>query len=507
MKENYIFFENFIENVSSDLERGRKFCFIIGSGASVSSGIPSGRQLMSEWHDKLKEGHTDTSFSNEIGRRIEVLVGRESDDTKKQKLRSKLQKYRDLDYVPDTKSSQEDYNNIYELRFADNPIEGREYFIEKIEPLVPNVGYLELAKILCKTTSNVVITTNFDSLIEKAIRMIAHKSPFVIGHEAIAEYATDDIGKLPKVLKPHRDYLFGGFNRADEIQHLKKEWMSALQKVLKQYIPIVIGYSGTDPDMLELLSVCDCEKIYWCYRYGHSPRQELEDLVAKKHGAFVPTIDSDHVLISLTESFGLEDKKASRVRKMMEKQNLRYHMMDRSRYIAFYSELSKQSKRKVKRIGKDDQKHLQLVFGKTVDDYVRITNAPNPVIGPFFSIALLFDWSSVMNALLIINLKNEGYYARGYYELATCYFRKKNYLKAETEYLEFVARVPDEFRYLEAKAWNNLRAIAVIRKDLDRYLFYAEKYLELEPADGKIWKEYEENRKRKDKSRTSGSAT
>ena len=42
----------------------RKYCFIIGSGASVSSGIPSGEQLMIKWLKLLKKGHNQETYSS-----------------------------------------------------------------------------------------------------------------------------------------------------------------------------------------------------------------------------------------------------------------------------------------------------------------------------------------------------------------------------------------------------------------------------------------------------------
>lgn len=39
----------------------RAFCFILGAGASVQSGIPTGKQLVKEWLEVL---HTNEDFCN-----------------------------------------------------------------------------------------------------------------------------------------------------------------------------------------------------------------------------------------------------------------------------------------------------------------------------------------------------------------------------------------------------------------------------------------------------------
>ena len=51
-----------------------------------------------------------------------------------------------------------------------------------MENVHPNVGYVVLAYLLVKTVHNVVITTNFDHLLEDALNYYEKSLPLVIGH-------------------------------------------------------------------------------------------------------------------------------------------------------------------------------------------------------------------------------------------------------------------------------------------------------------------------------------
>ncbi len=52
-------------------QRNRKFCFILGAGASKSSGIPTGAELASQWLNEIEEDlariiHKKGSFPNQV---------------------------------------------------------------------------------------------------------------------------------------------------------------------------------------------------------------------------------------------------------------------------------------------------------------------------------------------------------------------------------------------------------------------------------------------------------
>ena len=55
-----------------------------------------------------------------------------------------------------------------------------------------------------KGRNNLVITTNFDSLVEDALFMYTSSKPLVINHELLADYAGDPNISRPIIAKVHR---------------------------------------------------------------------------------------------------------------------------------------------------------------------------------------------------------------------------------------------------------------------------------------------------------------
>ena len=49
----FIDYNEFQNEILYGLQNGKKYCFLIGSGASVSSKIPMGRDMVKEWFDEL----------------------------------------------------------------------------------------------------------------------------------------------------------------------------------------------------------------------------------------------------------------------------------------------------------------------------------------------------------------------------------------------------------------------------------------------------------------------
>ncbi len=221
---DYIDFLQFQNEIIEELNAGSRFCFIIGSGASTSSGIPTGREMVNDWLKDLKEGHNAETYREDISKRIQVVLKNHLDDPNIDQIEKSIEKYKDFDCIPDLKSSQDDYNYIYELRFAYDESEGKKYFLEKSDTAFPNVGYMSLANILCHSCNNLVVTTNFDELIEIATFTYQRKKAFSIEHETLAKYALENWSGRPRILKIHQGVAFGGLNKANETRSLKKEW-------------------------------------------------------------------------------------------------------------------------------------------------------------------------------------------------------------------------------------------------------------------------------------------
>ena len=149
--------------------------------------------------------------------------------------------------------SSEYYFDIYKLRFHANPRKGYSYLEKIMERCDPSLGYHTLAKLLTENNQhNLVITTNFDSLVEDALFLYTDKKPLVVSHESLVDYMDANIQR-PIVAKVHRGLMYDPFNSPETTNELKPEWRKALTYALNVYTPIVIGYAGGDHSLMSFL--------------------------------------------------------------------------------------------------------------------------------------------------------------------------------------------------------------------------------------------------------------
>ena len=217
-----------IKEVSNG-SHSRKFCFVLGAGASKSSGIKSGQELVNIWEKDLLERNTETH-----------------------------QKWKEQLGIND-KNKYEFYSQYYERRFK-RAVDGYNYLEKLMESAKPSIGYVMLSYILTHTKHNVVITTNFDHLIEDAINYYEHTIPLVIGHESLSHYITKQINR-PTIVKIHRDLLLDPKNKASELDALHDNWKRALNIVFSDYYPIFIGYAGNDHSLMDYLTQ-NCDELF-----------------------------------------------------------------------------------------------------------------------------------------------------------------------------------------------------------------------------------------------------
>ena len=268
---------------ASGESKGTKFCFLIGAGASMSSGIPSGADLARKWIREIEEdcGKDDfAKWKNKVGI-SEDNVG-------------------------------EFYPQIYEKRFGHIPESGYDCIRHYMEGKEPSLGYLILANIMVREKHNVVITTNFDNLLEDAIRTYTKEKPFIAGHEALADYVPKRSDR-PIILKLHRDLFLQPFSDQLNTDILQAAWESILGKFLSDYHLIVLGYGGNDGSLMNyLLKLKNRKPIYWCVRNADkatskslwntlSPKAKR---LLKNDGYLVPIDDFDRFMYDCYAALG-----------------------------------------------------------------------------------------------------------------------------------------------------------------------------------------------------------
>lgn len=262
----------------------RRFCFILGSGASRAAGIPTGVEMARIWAEELKNKYEEKELKE-----LQQKMGIESIE-------------------PNSKN----YFGLYELRYYPDYREGHAYFERELEKGAPSLGHHALAKILANETHNLAITTNFDSLIEDTLFIYTDKRPLVVGHESLTEFINLNISR-PVIAKIHRSLYFQPFNRQDETVGLAEGWQDTIKNAFKVYTPVVIGYAGGDHSLMDFIEDEDTKMngLYWCYWNKEEPSDETIDLVKRKNGCLIPIDGFDQMMFMLSRTLKFENPESA----------------------------------------------------------------------------------------------------------------------------------------------------------------------------------------------------
>ena len=286
MAESYL--RELVDLVKNCSNAGRRYCFILGAGASKASGIKTGAEMAKIW---LAE--------------MEVL---DEKTTKKWKEKKGINE----------NNAGSNYSKIYKRRFRLDPTSGFIRLQQEMKAAIPSPGYYHLAKILSRTRNNLVITTNFDSLTEDSLFIFGEEKALVITHESLAKYI-DVLADRPIIIKLHRDVLFHPKNNEKDTKTLPDGLKEGLKKVLEIYVPIVIGYGGNDGSLMNFLeSVANKDKnIYWCCQNMPSKEQpeeksekRIRKLLKRYNGFFilVDNFDDTMQILGNALGFGFSEK-------------------------------------------------------------------------------------------------------------------------------------------------------------------------------------------------------
>lgn len=302
---------------SADLSRiictsknSRRFCFILGSGASVESKIPSGNTLEMDWMDCLMGVSDDKETKAMDPKRTEHFAEKLHAEKKLQHPFSAIVQEWESAKAESRSMSSEYYFDIYLLRFHPDFREGYRYLEKIMDTCKPSLGYHPLALILTAGNQdigseklnrhNLVITTNFDSLVEDSLFLYTDHRPLVISHESLAKFIDPDIQR-PIVAKVHRGLMYDPLNSPAATDELKPEWKDTLDYAFKTYTPIVVGYGGGDGSLMKALQEATFRNgIYWCYRNASGlPDKKIQSFVKEKNGCLVGIEDFDALMLEL----------------------------------------------------------------------------------------------------------------------------------------------------------------------------------------------------------------
>jgi hypothetical protein len=198
---------------------------------------------------------------------------------------------RDADYsdlLEDLAPSQADRRALLERYFV--PTDDERVLGHKL----PTAAHRSIAQLVADKFIRVVVTTNFDRLLETALTEAGVDAQVITsGGSAAGATVLNHAGAT--IVKVHGDYLSPDLrNTVTELAGYEPEVDSLLDEIIDRYGLIICGWSGRwDVALREALERASNRRypLYWCRRSALTA--EAKALVAQRDGIEIPIVDAD----------------------------------------------------------------------------------------------------------------------------------------------------------------------------------------------------------------------
>ena len=295
--------------------KNASFAFLLGAGASISSGVQSAEDCIWDWKKLIYVTNNPacTSFL----------------DIHTDCCRKRIQTWIDEQGGFPKEKSDREYVFYAEKAF---PLSGdrTRYFENLCFDKNPNIGYKLLCLLHKYGALKSVWTTNFDGLVVRA----AHKANITPINVTLDN--PDDIYRQENThellcIALHGDYKYSTLkNTATELDSQQDTFKNRLKEYFVDKNLIVIGYSGRDKSLMKALTEAfsrpGAGRLYWC-GYGSFINEDIKGLLtvarnAGRDAVFVETDGFDKTMISiLLSTYNDEQDKYQEIHKVLEDTN------------------------------------------------------------------------------------------------------------------------------------------------------------------------------------------
>ena len=222
-------------------ERPQNFAWFLGAGSSRTSGLPTAMDII--WD--LKRRHYCKEENEEIARQ-EVQI---------EAVRSRIQSYMLSKGFPE-EWAPEEYTTYFEKIFGTDKERQRKYLssILSEDNAKLSVGNRVLGAFLSSGLIRAVFTTNFDSIVEKAVAEVSGNSLSAYHIEG-SRSATQALNneEFPIYCKLHGDFRYDSIkNLEDDLLKQDRELAVCMKIASSRFGFIVAGYSGRDASIMTL---------------------------------------------------------------------------------------------------------------------------------------------------------------------------------------------------------------------------------------------------------------
>lgn len=270
--------------------------FLLGAGASISSGIQTAYDCIWEWKKDIYLSKNINSAEFYKNHRDEAV-------------RKSIQKWLDNQGVYPPLDNPNEYSFYAEKAY---PIadDRRKYFLSLIENKEPYIGYHLICLLAKYGIVKSVWTTNFDGLTVRSAYQNSLTPIEVTLDNADGVFRNQSSKELLSIAL-HGDYKFTTLkNTEKELDNQDNTFKEHLSNYQIDKNMIVIGYSGRDRSLMEALKEAFARKgagrLYWC-GYGDNPALEVVELInhiraSGREAYYISTDGFDNTLIHLTKS-------------------------------------------------------------------------------------------------------------------------------------------------------------------------------------------------------------
>ncbi|REJ81703.1 MAG: hypothetical protein DWQ39_08420 [Bacteroidetes bacterium] len=264
--------------------------FLLGAGASISSGIQSAADCIWEW----KRNIFITQNPN---------LSKEYSEYKSDSVRRSIQKWLDAEGCYPLENSTEEYS-YYALKTFPIDDTRRKYFENICKGKEPFIGYKILALLAKYGMVRSVFSTNFDGLVEKSAHQMG-LTPIAISLDTAERIHRPVNNQELMSVALHGDFKYGPLkNTSTELDTQHETFVEAIERHLYDKHLIVCGYSGRDISLMKALKKAYAKPgggmLFWC-GYGDDPSPQVQELLnslsqSGRHGYYIGTDGFDQLM-------------------------------------------------------------------------------------------------------------------------------------------------------------------------------------------------------------------
>ena len=273
MKEQHAIDQKTLSGIVS--AKPQNFAWFLGAGASRSAGLPSATDLL--WD--LKRHHYCREENQEITRQ----------DIQNDAVRDRIQAFMESRGFP-AEWADKEYETYFEKLFGDGRERQRRYLISQLaeEKVRLAAGHRVIGALISLGLCRVAFTTNFDTVVEKAVAAMGAKSLSAYHLEGAhnAKQALNN-EEYPFYCKLHGDFRYDSLkNLPADLAAQNADLSQCLINAGNRFGFVVAGYSGRDNSIVDLFQkVLQTHNpfphgLYWTHLKGSRLPAPVLDLLS-----------------------------------------------------------------------------------------------------------------------------------------------------------------------------------------------------------------------------------